>query len=145
MDIQDRLFAKVVKTNGCWNWTGATNGSGYGYISCEGKPIGVHRLSYILHTGPIPKGKHILHKCDNRRCVNPAHLYAGTSVNNANDRWKRNSRSSEAKKTTRFELRLSEQELQALSKLTQQAGLTSRSKWVQNQIRAHAKRKKVWQ
>lgn len=47
-------------------------------------------------------------------------------------------------KNRRFELRLTEQELEALDKLTDYAGLTSRSKWIANQIRAHAKRKKVW-
>lgn len=49
-----------------------------------------HRVSWQIHFGPIPKGKLVLHKCDNKRCVNPNHLYLGTQGDNNYDRAIRN-------------------------------------------------------
>jgi hypothetical protein len=53
-------------------------------------PIKANRASWILHHGEIPEGMHVLHHCDNRLCVNPAHLYIGTNQDNINDRVNRN-------------------------------------------------------
>ena len=73
----------VVKTHehGCWVWQGKRNKGGYGYW---GKVL-AHRHSWMLANGPIPDGMWILHHCDNRPCVNPAHLYPGTVVENVRD------------------------------------------------------------
>lgn len=84
----------VVKTDGCWLWTGSTNHNGYGKLwvmNADGtrSKVRAHRLSYELHKGPIPKGVLVLHRCDNRTCTNPDHLYLGTHWDNAYDAVKR--------------------------------------------------------
>jgi hypothetical protein len=58
---------------------------GYGAVSVNGVKTRAHRLAYELSNGPIPAGKMILHSCDNRRCVNPAHLRPGTAQENWED------------------------------------------------------------
>lgn len=74
---QDRVLARIVPGDGCWEWAGAHNRDGYGtaYTTPTGaKPQGAHRVVYELLVGPIPEGLTIDHLCRNRGCVNPAHL-----------------------------------------------------------------------
>lgn len=80
-----RFFDKVKKTNDCWLWVGSIRKNGYGHFFYDGKIELAHRASWELHKGKIPKGKQINHKCFNRACVNPEHLYAGTQVDNMRD------------------------------------------------------------
>lgn len=68
----------------CWEWQGAKRLE-YGAIGYKGRTIGAHRLSYILHNGEIPEGAYICHKCHNRSCVNPDHIYAGDHQDNVQD------------------------------------------------------------
>ena len=89
----DKFLKKVLKTETCWIWKGALNNHGYGQFSINYKNITSHRASWIFHKGEIPKGKLICHHCDNRKCVNPEHLYIGTHKTNALDRVKRNFKS----------------------------------------------------
>ena len=70
----------------CWWWTGHCTGKGYGEFKWKGKNWGTHRASWTLHNGEIPEGMHVLHHCDNRKCVNPEHLYLGTNQQNVDDR-----------------------------------------------------------
>jgi hypothetical protein len=70
----------------CWNWTAAKCSAGYGALKINGIQTGTHRFSYQLHYGAIAKGANICHRCDNPSCVNPAHLFSGTSSDNAKDR-----------------------------------------------------------
>lgn len=73
--------------SGCWIWTASVAGKGYGQIKLPGqrKQIYAHRLSYMIHKGEDPGKKHICHTCDNPRCVNPEHLFIGTSQDNHDD------------------------------------------------------------
>lgn len=87
-----RFWSRVTKSDACWIWTGCLDDVGYGSMRSGGRggfAVRSHRASWILNRGPIPKGSHVLHNCpngDNKRCVNPAHLYLGTSIENGRDR-----------------------------------------------------------
>lgn len=72
-------------TPGCWLWEASGRGKGYGSIYYNNKVEQAHRVSYIVHCGPIPDGMRVLHKCDTPACVNPDHLFLGTQNDNVQD------------------------------------------------------------
>lgn len=83
--LKQRFESKVRVAPGCWLWTGASGGGGYGHIRVDGEVRGAHRVSYELYIGSIPSGMHVMHRCDNPLCVNPQHLQLGTHQDNMAD------------------------------------------------------------
>lgn len=79
-----RFWSKVKKTASCWLWTDHIT-RGYGYVGYEYATWRAHRLAYVFTYGPIPSGALVLHKCDNRACVRPDHLYLGNAKDNTRD------------------------------------------------------------
>lgn len=87
--MEQRFWSKVTVPDtwdGCWLWTGAVNGNGYGYLGRPGKNNGheyAHRYSYMLHKGKIPPELEISHLCNVRNCINPDHLEVSTHRDNS--------------------------------------------------------------
>jgi hypothetical protein len=81
-EVRRRFLDKVDKTDSCWNWTASTR-MGYGAFSINRKIYSAHRVSFEMAKGHI--SGFILHKCNNRLCVNPDHLYQGTQKDNVRD------------------------------------------------------------
>ena len=89
------FWARVNKhgPNGCWEWTGCTNSTGYGNAAWHGKLYTAHRLAAFLvglvdsPSRPVNAAvrTHVLHKCDNRRCCNPEHFFLGSFSDNQRD------------------------------------------------------------
>ena len=83
----ERFHTKYIPepNSGCWLWDCDTFSSGYGRFRIGPSQYLAHRVSYVIHVGPIPKGMYLLHSCDVTGCVNPAHLRCGTQRDNVRD------------------------------------------------------------
>jgi hypothetical protein len=84
-----RFWSRIEKSknhDACWIWIGSCTSRGYGQICINGKMFSAHRVSWMVHFGKIPDGLHVLHHCDNKKCVNPDHLFLGTNDDNIRDK-----------------------------------------------------------
>jgi hypothetical protein len=86
--IKERFWSKVkiLGPDDCWEWQGYIRPDGYGRFRIDDKMVLAHRVAYELAVGPIPEGKALCHKCDNRKCCNGNHHFTGTQLDNMHDR-----------------------------------------------------------
>lgn len=87
MTVEERFWNKVAKRSAgeCWEWRGKLHPDGYAQFRVDGIETLVHRFSWELHYGAIPKEMCVLHRCDKPSCVNPNHLFLGTQKDNMQD------------------------------------------------------------
>jgi len=88
---KDRFWNQVCSRQAgeCWVWDGSVSANGYGQFWYNQLNFSAHRISYMMFFGPIQSNDLVCHKCDNKRCVNPKHLYIGTHLSNIIDRYTR--------------------------------------------------------
>jgi len=100
-DERKRFLAKVkIVQSGCHEWQSAKNWQGYGKLFFRGtNSYPAHRASYALFIGDIPEKSNVLHKCDNKPCVNPNHLFLGSIADNIADMDKKGRRGTKSQLT----------------------------------------------
>lgn len=76
---------KIKDVNECWDWLSSLDTSGYGQLTISYQNQRAHRIAWEITHGEIPKDKMVLHKCNNKKCCNPNHLYIGDHANNMTD------------------------------------------------------------
>lgn len=91
IDYIDYIYRNIdIDANECWNWKLFCDPDEYGKVGIRHVPQRASRFAYSIFKGKLKKNLLVLHHCDNRKCINPDHLYLGTAQDNANDLVSRN-------------------------------------------------------
>jgi hypothetical protein len=145
-DEIDRFFNKVNKTDKCWEWTGSTS-EGYGNVALrrgKRKTFSAHRVSWAIHNATaIPPRKMVCHTCDNRKCVNPEHLYVGTGYNNNRDTIARN-RGNRKKGENCSWAKLTEDDVRAIRQSTESQNSLAKRHGIDQSTVSDIKNLKLW-
>ncbi|WP_407529242.1 HNH endonuclease signature motif containing protein [Methylobacterium oryzisoli] len=96
--------------SGCWLWTGGVHGNGYGSFHDGERVVGAHHYAYRRHSGPIPKGRYVCHRCDTPTCVNPDHLFIDTPSGNSQDMTRKKRNGNDHRRVYSDEMKLAIQE-----------------------------------
>jgi HNH endonuclease len=111
----------------CWNWQGTLTYKGYGQLGTRGQ---IHRYAWEIANGEIPKDLYVLHTCDNRKCVNPGHLFLGTALDNARDMVKKGRHVAQILPRVfgegHYQAKLSEKEVLEIREMRRTTGLSLR-------------------
>lgn len=108
MTLEERFWSKVDKQgeNDCWNWQAQIDLNGRGRFKYNYKPEYASRIAWIITNGEIPHPSlHVLHRCDNGKCVNPKHLYLGNHYANMRDMADRHTRDQRGEKNNHSKLK----------------------------------------
>ena len=129
----------------CWTWKGRINRAGYGTVKHGGKSFLGHRMVWEFANGPIPSGLFICHRCDNRSCCNPRHLYAGTHEDNMRDMKSRGrSRCARLLGNANPAARLTEKQVRAIRRETGMHAVVAHKYGVNETTIGCIRRRKTW-
>jgi predicted XRE-type DNA-binding protein len=123
LPIEQKIEEHIISKDNCWI-TDLSSPNGYPRITDNNrKTRKVSRIMFELHYGNIPKGMLVCHKCDNKACINPEHLFLGSHKDNMADMVKKNR---QAKGSNQGSSKLSEEQVLEIKCLLAEGKLTQK-------------------